>query len=39
MERVYIKDLKVSEEEVLLRGWVHKIRDFGHIAFIMLRDN
>lgn len=38
MERVYIKDLKVSEEEVLLRGWVHKIRDFGHIAFIMLRD-
>ena len=38
MERVYIKDLKVSEEEVLLRGWVHKIRDLGHIAFIMLRD-
>lgn len=38
MDRVYIKDLKVSEEEVLLKGWVHKIRDLAHVTFIMLRD-
>lgn len=39
MERIYIKDLKVNgEETVLLKGWVHKIRDLSHVSFIMLRD-
>lgn len=39
MERSYIKDLAVNgEETVLLKGWVHKIRDLSHVSFIMLRD-
>lgn len=39
MERVFIKDLaEHKEESVLLRGWVHKIRDLSHVCFIMLRD-
>ena len=39
MERIYIKDLAVNgEETVLLKGWVHKIRDLSHVSFIMLRD-
>ena len=39
MKRTFIKDLKVyDEEKVLLRGWVHKIRDLAHVTFVMLRD-
>ena len=39
MKRVFIKDLVVSgEEKVMLRGWVHKIRDLSHVSFLMLRD-
>ncbi len=39
MKRVFIKDLVVNgEETVMLRGWVHKIRDLSHVSFIMLRD-
>ena len=39
MERTFIKDLvQKKEEEVLLRGWVHKIRDLANISFILLRD-
>lgn len=39
MERTFIKDLAAKcEEEVLLRGWVHKIRDLSHVSFVMLRD-
>lgn len=39
MKRTFIKDLKVCEEEkVLLRGWVHKIRDLASVTFVMLRD-
>ena len=39
MDRIYIKDLAVNgEETVLLKGWVHKIRDLSHVSFIMLRD-
>lgn len=39
MRRVFIKDLLVSgDEKVMLRGWVHKIRDLSNVSFIMLRD-
>lgn len=39
MKRTFIKDLKIcSEEKVLLRGWIHKIRDLANISFVMLRD-
>lgn len=39
MDRTFIKDLKkTGEEKVLLRGWVHKIRDLSHVSFVMLRD-
>ena len=38
MERTFIKDLCVKEEKVLLRGWVHKIRDLANVSFVMLRD-
>lgn len=40
MERVYVKDLssKKDGEEVLLKGWVHKIYNLGHISFVRLRD-
>ena len=39
MKRVFIKDLVVNgEETIMLRGWVHKIRDLSHVSFIMLRD-
>ncbi|AJH00071.1 MULTISPECIES: aspartate--tRNA(Asn) ligase [Clostridium] len=39
MKRIFIKDLAVNgEETVLLKGWVHKIRDLSHVSFILLRD-
>ena len=39
MDRIYIKDIAVNgEETVVLKGWVHKIRDLSHVSFIMLRD-
>ena len=39
MERTFIKDLCVNgEKEVLLRGWVHKIRNLSNVSFVMLRD-
>ncbi|MEW9123218.1 MAG: aspartate--tRNA(Asn) ligase [Thermotaleaceae bacterium] len=39
MIRTYIHDLKGHVgEKVLVKGWVHKIRSFGKLKFIMLRD-
>lgn len=39
MERVFVKDVKEHDgEKILLRGWVHKIRDLSHVTFVMLRD-
>ncbi|MGL6106393.1 aspartate--tRNA(Asn) ligase [Romboutsia sp.] len=38
MKRVFIEEIKASEEEVLLKGWVHKINDLGKIIFVKLRD-
>lgn len=38
-ERVYINDLQnYVEEDVKISGWVHRIRNLGKIAFIVLRD-
>lgn len=39
MQRSYVQD--VSEkigEEVLVKGWIHKIYDIGQISFVQLRD-
>lgn len=39
MKRVFIKDLYLHmEKKVIIRGWIHKIRDLAHVSFIMLRD-
>lgn len=39
MERVYVCELKNEQlNEVLLKGWVHKIHDLGKITFVILRD-
>lgn len=39
MERTYAADVKVEGgEELILKGWVHKIHDLGKIAFVQLRD-
>ncbi|MCK5042471.1 MAG: aspartate--tRNA(Asn) ligase, partial [Candidatus Aenigmarchaeota archaeon] len=37
MERTYSKDLKVGDN-VKLAGWVHEIRDFGKLIFLIVRD-
>ena len=37
MERTYIQDLK-SGKNVLLKGWVHEIRDLQKVKFLLLRD-
>ncbi|MFZ5967015.1 MAG: aspartate--tRNA(Asn) ligase [Bacillota bacterium] len=39
MERTYVADIqKVDGQEVLLKGWIYKIRSFGKFGFVMLRD-
>ena len=39
MERVYTKDLPAyAGKEVILAGWVHKIKSMGKFSFIVLRD-
>lgn len=39
VERLYVEQVKeTSVEEVLVKGWIHKIIDFGKFGFIHLRD-
>lgn len=39
MERTFVCDIgKAGEDVVLVKGWIHKIHDLGHITFVHLRD-
>lgn len=40
MKELYVKDVLAIEEgsEVIVKGWIHKIYDLGHVNFIKLRD-
>lgn len=38
MKRSYVKDVKTGES-VLLKGWVHKVRNLTQLAFLLLRDS
>lgn len=39
MERIFICELAEHiGEEVVLKGWIHKVKDFGKFSFITLRD-
>ena len=39
LERAFISELNdCRNENVLVRGWVHKITDLSHVVFIKLRD-
>jgi nondiscriminating aspartyl-tRNA synthetase len=39
MKRVFVSEIKeVGEKDVLIKGWVYKIKSFGKIAFVLLRD-
>ncbi|GIU68352.1 MAG: aspartate--tRNA(Asn) ligase [Candidatus Pacearchaeota archaeon] len=37
MERIYISEIK-ENQKVLLKGWVHDIRELGKTKFFLLRD-
>lgn len=37
MQRTYIKDIKAGEK-VLLKGWVHDIRELAKLRFVLLKD-
>ncbi len=38
MEQTYVKDLRTSSKEVLLKGWVYEIRNLAKLGFVLLRD-
>ncbi|MBB6216210.1 nondiscriminating aspartyl-tRNA synthetase [Anaerosolibacter carboniphilus] len=39
MKRVWIRELaEKKEQEVLLKGWIYKMKSFGKFAFVFLRD-
>lgn len=39
MERIYVSELlKYLNKEVLMKGWIYKIKEFGKFAFVSLRD-
>src|SRR3989344_7436626 len=38
MERSYIEEAFKKKGKVLLKGWVHEVRDLSKIRFIILRD-
>ncbi|SKC92176.1 aspartate--tRNA(Asn) ligase [Maledivibacter halophilus] len=39
MKRVFVSQIKkMKEESILVKGWIYKIKSFGKIAFVLLRD-
>ena len=39
MERTFVNEVKAQvDQQVLVKGWVHRIHDLGRVAFVMLRD-
>lgn len=39
MERTLIRDLETQAgKQVLVRGWIHRIRELGGISFVIIRD-
>ncbi len=38
MQRKYIEDIK-TDEIVLIKGWIHELRDLAKLKFILLRDS
>jgi len=39
MKRMYINEIKPSSKQVLVKGWVQRIKLLGKIAFVVLRDS
>lgn len=38
MDRIFVKNVKVTDKEIVVRGWIHNIIDLGKVNFIKLRD-
>ncbi|GAA0177993.1 aspartate--tRNA(Asn) ligase [Clostridium sediminicola] len=38
MERIFVKDIKVTDKKIIVRGWIHNIVNLGKVNFIKLRD-
>ena len=38
LERTYIKDAFSKKGKVLLKGWVHEVRDLSKVRFVILKD-